>query len=75
MPAGDLGLPGLATVQGAALGEQSGAGSTVDRAVHAAAAQQRAVRRVDDGLHLEPGDVAFDDFDPAHRPLPECARL
>ncbi len=33
----------------------------MDGAVHAAAAQQRAVGGVDDGVHVEPRDVALDD--------------
>ena len=57
--------PGRAAAQRAALGQQSRAGSAVDRAVHAAAAQQRGVGGVDDGVDVEPRDVALDDRHPA----------
>ena len=35
----------------------------MDRAVDAAAAEQRAVGGIDDGVDIEPGDVADDDLD------------
>jgi hypothetical protein len=36
----------------------------MDRAVDTAAAQQAFIRRVDDGIDLQPGDIASLDFDP-----------
>src|ERR1035437_2009646 len=56
----DLGAPGGAAPQRAALGEQFRSGGAVDRAVHAAAAQERVVGGVDDGIYRQSGDVGFD---------------
>ena len=58
--ASDLGAPGVAAAERAALGEQLGPGGAVDRAVHAAAAQERIVGGVDDGIHRQCSDVGFD---------------
>jgi hypothetical protein len=38
----------------------------MDRAVHAAATEQRRVRRVHDGVDMLLGDVALDQNDPRH---------
>jgi hypothetical protein len=35
----------------------------VDRAIHTASTQKRAVCRVHDGVTFEAGDVAFDELD------------
>jgi len=36
----------------------------MDRVVHAPAAQQRTIRRVDDGVNAQGGDVGNNDFQP-----------
>lgn len=59
----DLGLAGGAAAQFAAFRDELRARRPVDRPIDAAPAQQRAVGRVDDDIHLYPGDVAFDDLD------------
>ena len=51
--AGDLGGTGVAAAQRLALGQQLGSGGAMDRAVDAAAAEQRRVRGVDDGVDVE----------------------
>ena len=51
--AGDFGETGVAAAQGLALGQQLGAGGTMDGAVDAAAAEQRGVGSVDDGVDVE----------------------
>ena len=62
--AGDLGGTGVATAQGLALGQQLGAGGTMDGAVDAAAAEQRGVGSVDDGVDVERRDVGDADLEP-----------
>ena len=37
----------------------------MDRAIHTAAAEQRTIRGVDDGINAQCGDVGNDDFQPA----------
>ena len=37
----------------------------MDRAIHTAAAEQRAIRGVDDGVNAQRGDIGNDDFQPA----------
>src|SRR5262245_37301707 len=57
----DLRLPRLAAAKpGASLGERRPCG-TVDGAADAAAGGQHRVGGIDDGMDLEPGDVAFDE--------------
>ena len=48
---GDFGVAGLAAVQRAAFGQQLRPGRAMDRAIDAAAAEQRRVRGVDDGVN------------------------
>jgi len=48
---GDLGIAGLAATKRAAIGEQPRAGHAMDRAIDPAAAEQRAIRGVDDGVN------------------------
>jgi hypothetical protein len=48
---GDFGVAGLAAMERAAFGEQLRSGCAMDRAVDAAAAQQRGIRGVDDGVN------------------------
>ena len=54
---GDLRLTRLAAAQCAALLQQLRPCGAVDRPIHAAAAQQRTVGGVDDGIHLRFGNV------------------
>src|SRR5690348_5943934 len=61
---GDLGAAGLAATEGAAFGEELRAGRAMDRAIDAAAAQERRVRGVDDGVNAQCGDVGNNDFQP-----------
>ena len=61
---GDLGLARLGAMQRAAFGQQVRPRSAMDRAVHAATAQQALVRRIDDGISIERGDVADHDIKP-----------
>ena len=56
---GDLGLAGAATAKLTAFRKQAGAGLAMDGPVHAAAAQQRRIGGVDDGVNRLPGDVAL----------------
>ena len=62
--AGDLGVTGLAAVQRAALGDQLWPRSTMNRAIDAAPAKERRIRRVDDGVNAQRGDVGNNDFQP-----------
>ena len=61
------GIAGGAAADLPAFLEKLGPGRAMDRAVHAAAAQQRAVGGVDDRVDGQFGDVPFDHFDsPGH---------
>jgi len=62
---GDLGIPRLAAAELGTSRAKLGTCGTVDRTIHAASAKQRPVGGVDDGVDVEPGDVAFDDFNAA----------
>src|SRR5262245_13341158 len=59
----DLGLARRATAERGASRFKLGAGRAVDRAVDAATAEQTPIGGVDDGIDIERGDVALDDFD------------
>jgi hypothetical protein len=61
---GDFGVAGFAAVEGAAFVEQFRPGRTMDRAVHAAAAEQRRIGGVDNGINAQGGDIGDDDFEP-----------
>src|SRR5687768_8923962 len=63
MTAGDARFAGRTATEPAALLEQSRARRAVDGAVDAAAPEQRGVRRVDDRLHVQPGDVVAHEQD------------
>jgi len=54
---GGFGLAGGTAAQGAAFGQQAGAGGFMYGAVHSPAAQEHGVGGVDDGVCLEGGDV------------------
>ncbi|SDJ81905.1 hypothetical protein SAMN05444171_0640 [Bradyrhizobium lablabi] len=61
---GDLGVAGGAAMQGAAFGKQFGTGSPMDRAIDTAAAEQRRIRGVDDGVNAQTGDIGNNNFQP-----------
>ncbi len=61
---GDLGVAGGTTMQCAAFGKQFGAGGTMDSAIDAAAAEQRRIGGVDDGVNAQCRDIGNDDFQP-----------
>src|SRR5207248_1710879 len=66
IPLGDPRLARGAASERAALGEQLGPRGAMNRAVHAAAAEQRRVGGVDDGVDGLLSDVALDSFDVRH---------
>jgi hypothetical protein len=66
---GDLGIAGLAAVEHPALGHEVGPRSAMDRAIDAAPAKERRIRRVDDGVNAQAGDVGNDDFQPRRADL------
>lgn len=57
---GDLGVASGTAAQRAAFGQQLGAGGAMNRAVDATTAQQRSIRRVDDGIDIKCRDVSYD---------------
>ena len=58
-----LGVAGGAAAENSARGQQFRPGGAVDGAVHAAAAEQRGVGRVDDGIDVLTGEIALDQLD------------
>jgi hypothetical protein len=60
----DFCLAGRAAVEVTTLGEQFGAGRAMNSAIHAAAAEQRRIGRVDDGVNAQRGDVGNEGFQP-----------
>jgi hypothetical protein len=66
---GDFGAASFAAMEGAAFRQKLWPGRTVDRAVHAATAEQRTVRSVDDGVNAEGCNVGDDDFQPRRADL------
>ena len=67
--AGDLGGAGVAAAQGLAFGQQLRSGGAMDGAVDAAAAEQRGVGGVDDGVDVERRDVGDADLEPRRSDL------
>jgi len=63
---GDSSLPGRAAADAATLLEELRSGGAVDRPVHAPAAEQRRVRRVDDRVHRLSRNVALHRLEPRH---------
>jgi hypothetical protein len=61
---GDLGVARLAAVERTTFGQQLRPGRIMDRAIDAAPAKERRVRRIDDGVNTERGDVGNNDFQP-----------
>src|SRR3954454_13848805 len=53
----DFGVAGSAAAEAATFGQKFWPGGAVDGAIDAAAAEQRAVRSVDDGVNVQGGDV------------------
>ena len=68
---GQLGVAGAAAMERAAFGQQLRPGCAMDRAVYAAAAQQRSIGSVDNGIDAQAGDVGDHDLEPR---LAELAR-
>ncbi len=58
----ELGFARGAAAESAAFREKFGAGRPMDRAIHSPAAEEAVVGGVDDGIHVESGDVAFHHF-------------
>jgi hypothetical protein len=69
---GDFGVAGRAAMERAAFSEQFRPGRTMDRTIDAAAAEQRGVGGVDDGVNAKRRDIGDDDFQPRRT---ELARL
>ena len=61
---GNLGIAGFAAFERAAFGQQLGPGCIMDRAIDAAPAEQRRIRRVDDGVNAQRRDIGNNDFQP-----------
>src|SRR5258708_16327518 len=66
---GDFGAAGLTAIQGAALREKLRPGGAMDRSIHAATAEQRIVRGVDDSVNAQARDVGDDDLQPRRADL------
>ena len=76
MALGDLGIAGRTAAERAALAQEIGPRLAMDRAVDAAAAKKRCVRRVDDRIDRQYRDVALYDLDRCHcRCLPRVILL
>ncbi|MBP1823062.1 hypothetical protein J3E61_006698 [Mycobacterium sp. OAE908] len=56
---GDLRFTRAAAVQASALFEQAGSSSAMNGAVDTTASKQRFVRRVNDGIHSQCGDIGL----------------
>ena len=62
--AGDFRLAGLGAAEASAFGQQFRSGRAMNGAVDATAAQEAAVGGIDDGIHIQGGDVGNNDFQP-----------
>lgn len=60
---GDLRISGFTAFQGAAFHEKLGTRRTMNRTINATAAEQRVVRRVNDCIDREGGDVTLENLD------------
>jgi hypothetical protein len=69
-PGSDLGVAGSAATERTARGQQLRPGRTMDGAVDAAATQQRAVRRIDDRIDSQRGNIGDDDLEGRLTDLP-----
>jgi hypothetical protein len=66
---GDFGIAGCAAMECAAFRQQFRPGRTMDCTVHAAAAEQRTVRGVDDGVNAQRCSIGDGDFEPRRTDL------
>jgi len=66
---GDLGVTGFATIQHAAFDGELRPGRAMNRAVDAAATQQRRIRCVDDDINAQCRNVGDDDVEPRRADL------
>jgi hypothetical protein len=66
---GDFDVAGCAAMERAAFDQQFRPGRPVDRTVYAAAAEQRRIRGVDDGVNAECRDIGDGDFQPRRADL------
>jgi len=66
---GDLSSSGFAAVQRTAFRQKLRPGRAVDRTIDAAAAEQRRIGGVDDGVNAQGSDVGDDDFQPCRAEL------
>ncbi len=64
MSFGDFGIAGGAALKLATFGQKLRSCPAVDCTIHAAAAEQRCIRGVDDGVNAQARDVGDDDFEP-----------
>jgi hypothetical protein len=70
---GDFGIAGGAAAEAAAFGQKLRSGGAMDGAIDAAAAEQRFIGGVDDGVNAQGGDVGGDDLEPGRADL-ACGR-
>jgi hypothetical protein len=61
---GDFGVAGPAAMERATFGQQLGPGRAMDGAIDTAAAEQRSIGGVDDGVNAECRDIGDGDFQP-----------
>jgi len=66
---GDFGVAGCAAVKRAAFRQQLRPGRPMDRAIHAAAAEQRRISGVDDRVNAKCRDIGDGDFEPRRTDL------
>jgi hypothetical protein len=66
---GDFGAAGLTAIQRPAFGEKFGSRGAVDRPIDTAAAEERGVRSVDDGVNAQGRDVGNDNLEPCRADL------
>jgi hypothetical protein len=59
----NFGVTGIAAFQLDAGLQQFPPGSTMDGAIHSATATQRLVGSIYNGIHIQRGNVVFDEFD------------
>ena len=60
--AGDSGLAGVAAPQAATCAQEFWSGGSMDGAVYAAAAQERAIGSIDNGIYVQARDIALHQF-------------
>ena len=67
-------VAGCAATKCAAFSEQPMSGGTMDRAIDAAPAEQRAIRSVDDGVNAQCGDIGDDNLEPCRTDVARSQR-